>query len=50
MLILMSLRRFHLVFKNLIYNRLWDARVLKDAPQQHEDVHTHQTYRYELNA
>jgi hypothetical protein len=38
MLILMSLRRFQLVFKNLIDNRLWDARVLEDASQQHEDV------------
>lgn len=38
MLILMSLRRFQLIFKNLIDNRLWDARVLKDASQQHEDV------------
>jgi hypothetical protein len=39
-----------LIFKNLIYNRLWYTRVLKDPSQQHEDVHAHQTYRYELNA
>ena len=37
-LILMSLRRFQLIFKNLIDNRLWDARVLEYASQQHEDV------------
>ena len=33
MLKLMSLRRFHLIFKNLIYYRLWYTRVLKDPSQ-----------------
>lgn len=50
MFILVSLGRFQLVFKNLIDNRLWDARVLKDSPQQHKDVKAHQTYRYEIYA